>query len=65
MLAVNLGVYLHIPEGHLTHEDDISAASYKTIRFWYNQQSDPTSAYKSMYQALRDANMVWLIREIE
>ena len=65
MLAVNLVIYLHIPGSHLAHEKDITEASYKTIRFCYNQQPDRTSAYKSMYKALLDANMTWLIREIE
>ena len=64
-VAVNLGISLHNPDSLIVHAKDIMEASYKTIRLWYNQQPDRTSAYTRMYQALQDTNMSWLIREIE
>ena len=60
VLAVNLGIYLHVDQ-----EGDMSTTSYKTIRFWYNQQSDRTSAFENMCRALREADMTWLISAIE
>ena len=52
----------HLVTRHLqNHQNDITGAAYKILSQWRTSQTNDTTAYKNLQQALLDNNMKYFI----